>query len=92
LRVDLLKDHPEFAYNRAPHYRRAIDEAVVKPSDLKHLGDLRRLPFIDKKVELDRQLAAPDLGDMVSVPEEETAFVSASSGSTGVPTLNPFTK
>jgi len=29
---------------------------------------------------------------MTAVAEEEVVFVSASSGSTGVPTLSPFTK
>ncbi len=59
---------------------------------MRRLEDLRRFPFTDKKVERDRQLAAPDLGDMVAVPERDIVFVSASSGSTGVPTLSPFTK
>jgi phenylacetate-CoA ligase len=92
LQIKQLRDHLEFAYNRAPHYRRTFDEAGVKPSDFNHLEDLRRFPFIDKKIERNRQLAVPDLGDLVAVPEEEIAFVSASSGSTGVPTLSPFTK
>ena len=92
LQLTRLQEHLEFAYRRAPYYKQSFDAAGVKPSDLKRLEDLRRFPFIDKKVERDRQLAAPDLGDMVAVPEEEIVFVSASSGSTGVPTLSPFTK
>ena len=91
LQLQRLKSHLELAYQQAPYYRNAFDAAGVKPSHLKHLEDLRRFPFIDKKVERDRQLAAPDLGDMVAVPEEDIVFVSASSGSTGVPTLSPFT-
>ena len=63
----------------------------VKPSDFKQLSDLAKFPFVHKKIERDRQLAKPLLGDMVAVGEEEVVFVSASSGSTGVPTLSPFT-
>ncbi len=92
LQLKLLQEHLAFAYSRSPYYRQAFDEAGVKPADLKYLEDLGRFPFTDKKVERDRQLFAPDLGDMIAVPEEEIVFVSASSGSTGVPTLSPFTK
>jgi phenylacetate-CoA ligase len=92
LQLKRLQHHLAFAYDRSPYYHASFDAAGVKPSDLKHLEDLSRFPFINKKVERDRQLAAPDLGDMVAVPEEEIVFVSASSGSTGVPTLSPFTK
>lgn len=92
LQLKLLKQHLAFAYENSPYYHRAFDEAGVKPSDLRHLEDLRRFPFTDKKIERDRQLAVPDLGDMIAVPEEKIVFVSASSGSTGVPTLSPFTK
>jgi phenylacetate-CoA ligase len=92
LQLNRLQEHLEFAYSRAPYYRQAFDAAGVKPSELKRLEDLHLFPFTDKQIERDRQLAAPDLGDMVAVPEEEIVFVSASSGSTGVPTLSPFTQ
>jgi phenylacetate-CoA ligase len=92
LQLERLQKHLAFAYLNSPYYRRAFDDAGVKPSDLKSLDDLRLFPFTDKKVERDRQLAVPDLGDMIAVPEKDIVFVSASSGSTGVPTLSPFTK
>ncbi|MEI6640138.1 MAG: AMP-binding protein, partial [Chlorobium sp.] len=92
LQLELLREHLGFAYQRSPFYRQAFDAAGVKPSSLNHLEDLGKFPFTDKIIERDRQLAVPDLGDMVAVPEEEIVFVSASSGSTGVPTLSPFTK
>jgi len=91
LQLARLQEHLAFAYEHAPYYRQSFDAAGVRPSDLRTLEDLRRFPFIDKKVERDRQLAAPDLGDLVAVPEEDIVFVSASSGSTGIPTLSPFT-
>jgi len=92
LQLKWLQDHLEFAYQRSPYYRRSFDESRVKPGDVKRLEDLRQFPFTDKAVERDRQLAVPDLGDMVAVPEEEIVYVSASSGSTGVATLSPFTQ
>jgi len=91
MQLALLKEHLEFAYRNAPYYRRSFDAEGVAPSELRSLDDLRAFPFVDKKVERDRQLAVPLLGDLVAVPEKEVVFVSASSGSTGVPTLSPFT-
>lgn len=88
---DELQRHLEWAYRRSPYYQASFDAAGVKPSDLRHLEDLRRFPFVDKQIERDRQLAHPILGDMTAVSEEEVVFVSASSGSTGVATLSPFT-
>jgi phenylacetate-CoA ligase len=92
LQLERLKKHLEFAYKNSAYYRRSFDEAGVFPGNFKHLEDLRHYPFTDKKVERDRQVAVPDLGDMVAVPERDIVFVSASSGSTGVPTLSPFTR
>jgi phenylacetate-CoA ligase len=80
------------AYHKSDYYRGAFDAARVKPGDLIGLEDLRRFPFTHKQIERDRQLAKPLLGDMVAVEERDVVFVSASSGSTGVPTLSPFTQ
>lgn len=91
LQLQLLKEEISFAYKNSPYYKMSFDEKRVRPGDLKYLEDIRKFPFTDKKVERDRQLAAPDLGDMVAVAEDEIIYVSASSGSTGVPTLSPFT-
>jgi phenylacetate-CoA ligase len=92
LQLEKLKKHLAFAYHNSPYYKKSFDEHGNKPRNFKRLEDLRAYPFIDKIIERDRQLAAPDLGDLVAVPEAEIVFVSASSGSTGVPTISPFTK
>ena len=91
LQLELLKEELLFSYENSPYYRMAFDEAGADPRRVKDLTDIRNFPFTSKKVERDRQLAVPDMGDMVAVPEEEIVFVSASSGSTGTPTLSPFT-
>jgi len=87
-----LKKHLELAYNHSGYYHEAFDNARVLPSDFKELSDLAKFPFVHKKIERDRQLTYPLLGDMIAVKEEDVVFVSASSGSTGVPTLSPFTR
>ncbi len=91
LQVSLLRDHLDHAYRGSPWYRRALDAAGVSPRDIRSIADVAHLPFVDKKLLRDRQLAAPLLGDLAAVDEREVVYVSASSGSTGVPTLSPFT-
>ena len=91
LKLDLLKAHLRHAWQGSSYYRASFDAAGVRVDQVKSLDDLRRFPFIDKTVLRDRQLAVPPFGDLVAVPETEIVYISASSGSTGVPTASPFT-
>lgn len=87
-----LSEILEFAYKNSVYYKEAFDKSGVSPSDFQDLSDIAKFPFVNKQIERERQLKKPILGDMVAVDESEVVFVSASSGSTGVPTLSPFTK
>jgi len=89
--LKILKEHIAFAYDNSDYYHKSFDEHGVKPTDLKELSDLQKFPFINKKIERDRQIAVPFLGDLACVPENDVVYISASSGSTGVPTISPFT-
>ena len=65
-------------YEKVPIYRERMDEAGVKPEDIKGIEDLYKLPFTSKQ----------DLRDtypygMFAVPMEEVARLHASSGTTG---------
>src|SRR5450755_4477929 len=91
MKLGLLKTHLQHAYRGSPYYRASFDAAGVHPSQINSLDDVRRFPFIDKQALRDRQLAVPPLGDLVAVPERDVVYLSASSGSTGVPTASPFT-
>jgi len=92
LKLDLLQRHLRHAYDNSPYYRASFDAAGVRPEQLRSLDDLRRFPTMDKKILRERQEARPLLGDLAAVPEREVVYVSASSGSTGVPTVSPFTQ
>lgn len=92
LQAKLLKEHLTLAYSKSGYYKEAFDAAGVKPEDFRTLSDLQKFPFVNKHIERERQLKKPLLGDMTAVEEKDVVFVSASSGSTGVPTLSPFTK
>ncbi len=87
-----LQEIVKFAYDNAPHYKRSFDAAGLKPEDIQSLSDIQKLPFIDKKTQRDTQGVGSFLGELCAVPEEEVIFISTSSGSTGVPTMSPFTR
>ena len=91
LKLDLLKAHLQHAYQHSPYYRASFDAVGVHPDQVNTLDDLRRFPFIDKHALRERQLAVPPLGDLVAVAPRDVVYISASSGSTGVPTASPFT-
>lgn len=87
----LLKENVELAYHQSPYYKRIFQEAGVAPLNLENVEDLKKFPTIDKKVLRSQQEIHPDFGDLICAPEEDFVFLSASSGSTGVPTASPFT-
>ena len=79
LQLERLKEIVKFSYENSPYYKRTFDAAGVSPDDIHELSDLAKFPFIN-------------IGELCCVPEEEVIFISSSSGSTGVPTISPFTK
>ncbi len=77
----------ERVYANVPLYQQRLDEAGVKPSDVKGIDDLARLPFTYKR----------DLRDtypfgMFAVPLKEIVRIHASSGTTGKPTTVGYTR
>jgi phenylacetate-CoA ligase len=78
LQLDGLKWTVEHAYNGSMHYRRKLDEAGVKPGDIKSLADIHKLPFTTSK---DLQEGYPF--PLRSVPFEDVVRIHASSGTTG---------
>ena len=92
LQLGRLQEMLQYAYDNTVWYKRSFDNAGVKPSDLKTLADLAKFPFCDKKTERETQHVGSFFGEMCSVPEEDVIFMATSSGSTGVPTVSPFTQ
>lgn len=92
LQLERLKEIVKFSYENAPYYKRSFDAAGVKPEDIETLADLQKFPFINKQTERETQGVGSFLGELCAVPEEDVVFISTSTGSTGVPTMSPFTK
>jgi len=81
-----LKETVAWAYERIPFYHRKLDELGIKPSSIKVLDDIAKLPFTAKN----------DLRDnypfgLCAVPLKEIVRVHASSGTTGKPITGPYT-
>lgn len=92
LQLERLRDIIKFSYENSPYYKRTFDAAGVKPEDIKELSDISKFPFINKQTERETQGVGSFLGELCAVPEEDVVFISTSTGSTGVPTMSPFTK
>ncbi len=90
--LKLLKEILELCYNKSPYYKRSFNAAGVRYREFKHIEDLKDYPTINKKILRKRQQEVPDFGDLICAQEEDFVYLSASSGSTGVPTSSPFTQ
>ncbi|AFM23301.1 phenylacetate--CoA ligase family protein [Desulfomonile tiedjei] len=81
-----LKQTVAWVYERVPFYKKAFDNAGVKPSDLQKLEDIAKFPFSVKT----------DLRDnypfgLCAVPMSDVVRIHASSGTTGKPITGPYT-
>lgn len=80
--VDLVKR----VYENVPYYRAKMDAAGVKPSDIKGIEDIDKLPFTTKA-----DLRANYPFGTFAVPMSEIVRVHASSGTTGKLTVVGYT-
>ena len=87
LQLKRLKHLVERVYSAVPYFRRKMEEAGVKPSDIQSLKDLAKLPFTTKE---DLRINYPF--GLFAVPFEKVVRVHASSGTTGKPTVVGYTK
>jgi phenylacetate-CoA ligase len=86
LQTERLKATIKRAYAKVPYYRQKFDEMNLKPSDIKTLKDINKLPFITKA---DLRKAYPF--EMFAVPMQDIVEVHTSSGTTGKPVVAGYT-
>lgn len=87
IQLERLIDTVNTVYEKVPYYRDKMIEAGIKPSDIKSLKDLQKLPFTTKQ----------DMRDtypfgLFAVDKDELVRIHASSGTTGKPTVVGYTK
>jgi phenylacetate-CoA ligase len=79
----------KYVYERSRFYRRAFKGIKVDPADFRDTADLRKFPFTTKD-DL-RQHSYPYGGDFLCVPRRQLIGWHMTSGTTGRPTVGPYT-
>jgi phenylacetate-coenzyme A ligase PaaK-like adenylate-forming protein len=74
-------------YKRSSFYRAKLDAAGIKPEDIQSFTDFSHIPFTVKQ-----ELREYPLEYMRAAEEEEIVRIHSSSGTTGKPTIIPYTK
>lgn len=87
LQLARLQQTVRHAYANVPLYTRKLDEAGVRPEDIRALDDVQLLPFTTKE---DLRETYPF--GMFAVPMSDVARIHASSGTTGRPTVVGYTR
>ena len=87
LQSERLRHLVAYVYERVPFYKKQLDEHGIKPSDIRDIGDLHKLPFT-KKYDLRDNYPF----DLFAVPMSEVIRIHASSGTTGKPTVVGYTR
>jgi phenylacetate-CoA ligase len=82
-----LKNLVTTLHARVPFYRAKFEAAGVRPQDLRSLGDIARFPFTVKD---DLRETYPY--GLLACPESEIEEIHMSSGTTGVPVVDAYTR
>lgn len=87
LQLQRLKDAVKRAYDNVPYYKKRYSKGKIKPSEIKKLSDISKLPFSSKA-----ELREGYPFNMFAVPMNEIVEVHTSSGTTGTPVVAGYTK
>jgi phenylacetate-CoA ligase len=85
LQEERLRAQVAHAYARSPFYRTKLDDAGVKPDQVRTLDDLPRLPFTTKDELKQDQADHPLWGTLLAVPLDQCLRVHMTSATTGRP-------
>ena len=87
IQLERLQETVSRVYEKVEPYRKKMDEAGIKPEDIKSLDDLKKLPFVTKQDMRDNYPFG-----LFAVPKNDLVRIHASSGTTGKPTVVGYTK
>ncbi|NLO86666.1 MAG: phenylacetate--CoA ligase [Clostridiales bacterium] len=87
IQLERLKHTVQHAYDNVPMYREKMENAHVKPSDIKTLKDISKIPLTTKQ---DMRGQYPF--KLLAVPMREVVRIHASSGTTGQPITAGYTR
>ncbi|MBO7250771.1 MAG: phenylacetate--CoA ligase [Clostridia bacterium] len=87
LQLERLQETVNRVYAKVPTYRKKMEDAGVKPEDIKTLKDLAKLPFVTKQDMRDNYPFG-----LFAVDKDSLVRIHASSGTTGKPTVVGYTR
>ena len=88
LQGERLQELVTIAYDKTALYRRKLDEAGVKPSDINTVEDISKLPFTE-----DEDIRGKPLSEKLTIADNEVKVFSSTSGTTtGIPEPIVLTK
>ncbi|HTN16686.1 MAG TPA: phenylacetate--CoA ligase [Chitinophagaceae bacterium] len=87
LQNERLQQQIQAVYAKVPFYKQQLDERGLKPSDIKTVSDLHKLPFTKKAALRDNYPFG-----LFTVPVQDTVRLHCSSGTTGKPIVVGYTK
>ncbi len=87
LQLKRLKSIVRRVYNNVPYFRKKLDTLGLKPSDIKLLDDLQKLPFITK-----HELRETYPFGLFAKPMKDVVRIHSSSGTTGKPVVAGYTR
>lgn len=87
LQLRRLQMTVSWVYERVGYYRSGMDEAGIKPRDIRSLADIAKLPFTDKTALRDTYPFG-----MFALPLDEVVRIHSSSGTTGKPIVVGYSR
>ncbi len=87
LQLARLKHIVRYAYEKVSFYKKRLDDAGIKPEDIRTLEDIKYIPYTLKSDLRDNYPY-----DLLAVPMDEIVRIHASSGTSGKPTVVAYTK
>ena len=87
IQLERLQETVSRVYEKVEPYRKKMDDAGIKPEDIKSLDNLKRLPFVTKQDMRDNYPFG-----LFAVPKNDLVRIHASSGTTGKPTVVGYTQ
>jgi phenylacetate-CoA ligase len=86
LQIELLQKQILHVYNNSKFYRSKLEKANIRPSDIRTIEDIRKIPFTTRE-ELEKNFQ-----DVLAVPYSNVATIRLTSGTTGSPLKIAHTK
>ncbi len=79
-REQKLREIVKFAYQNSPAFKKRLDDAGLKPDDIKTIEDLEKIPLIRKDNLVEIQGQNPPFGGLLAVPPQNLKRIFQSPG------------